>query len=112
MDCTPYAESWPTLCRVRIPKCYVWWFCHPQLTPPSISIVFVHGLQGHPRKTWEYKHAAPKSDLSCGFLPFPHAHKPSKPLTDRMDDDDAQAENVAGTDSELRDVFWPLDLLP
>lgn len=56
------------------------------------SIVFVHGLQGHPRDTWTYHPSSPKKGLSRIL-----GHRHSK---HKEEDNEAQG-----------DVFWPEDLL-
>lgn len=60
------------------------------------SIVFIHGIQGHPRKTWEYgrDHGKSKSKISNIF------HSKKKSL------------DVSGSDGHQGSLYWPEDLLP
>jgi protein SERAC1 len=75
---------------------------HPQVGHPDLDIVFVHGLQGHPRKTWakktnaghQYHHYAPKSQAA-----------EANPLA-VVDD---HTTDSCCSDS---DIFWPGHLLP
>lgn len=70
------------------------------------SIVFVHGLQGHPRRTWATKdypdssQATEESDNSQrkGIRKFFSSRNRSK--------------NKTGNTSLPKGKFWPLDLLP
>ena len=70
------------------------------LTEANDSIIFVHGLFGHPYHSWtqrvrrEEDHYAPKEPAST----FNDTHPPRK--------------KVCRTDDGHRDVFWPRDLLP
>ncbi|OAL70218.1 hypothetical protein A7D00_5749 [Trichophyton violaceum] len=78
----------------------------PEKTDPFADIVFVHGFQGHARKTWTAR--APKTSKSRGrqqkpaVLDQPTVRDSQYQLTP----DDGQPE-----DSKT-DIFWPLDLLP
>jgi protein SERAC1 len=108
------------------------------LTP--ISIIFVHGLQGHPFKTWACKKGAESSDVSAtSSRPRPPAKskQPSKnilrhfiPRRPKTSSDTKSKGSDAGYDSNSKDkreagagaeshgaspsssVFWPADLLP
>ncbi|EFE32175.1 Pfs, NB-ARC and Ankyrin domain protein [Trichophyton benhamiae CBS 112371] len=78
----------------------------PEKTDPFADIVFVHGFQGHARKTWTAR--APKTTKFRGrqqkaaVLDRPTVRDSQHQLTP----DDGQPE-----DSKT-DIFWPLDLLP
>jgi ankyrin repeat domain-containing protein 50 len=70
-------------------------------TNPAADVVFVHGLQGHPRKTWTYSGTTITRDPASESGPlrktlglFPR--KPSKWTEKRI----------------KKTVFWPMDLLP
>ncbi|KAK5046503.1 hypothetical protein LTR84_008306 [Exophiala bonariae] len=85
---------------------------HPDGTEPNVDIVFVHGLKGHPRKTWEVANQSlsPQSaDRSkhSGFSIFQRRRS-------RSQDVRAGGESGPATSEESSDttVFWPLDLLP
>lgn len=77
---------------------YVLHICSACVGPDVSSIIFVHGLQGHPRTTWTTQESEKKSKSSqFGRL----------------------ISKVAGRDSISTDdvhtrkgVFWPLELLP
>lgn len=72
-----------------------------------LSIVFVHGLRGHPRYTWEQKLSPPKDQgqkvkSSSGLFNW-RSHKRSASST--------RAENESvQLDAEV--TYWPQDLLP
>ena len=72
------------------------------------SIVFVHGLQGHPRRTWSCKANADSSEEGSGSAtrktsPF----RGFKKIISRKKA--IESESWSRSDTE---VFWPLDLLP
>ncbi|KAK0758881.1 hypothetical protein N5P37_008367 [Trichoderma harzianum] len=90
---------------------------------PVVDIVFVHGLQGHPFKTWAYRHI------------YPDVYGSSAPTTDRKGKRNAirrftiqlrrnssntesthDTEPASGTlpkeNAAFKHVFWPADLLP
>lgn len=72
----------------------------------SSSVVFVHGLQGHPRRTWTAAIArepaqvprTTKKRTFGGYLTFSKSIAP-------------ELEPAATTESPQLDVFWPKDLL-
>ena len=72
-----------------------------------LSIIFVHGLRGHPRHTWEYE-LSPQKDQgqrvkSSSRLFSWRSHKRSASST--------RAENESvQLDAEV--TYWPQDLLP
>jgi hypothetical protein len=59
------------------------------------SILFIHGIQGHPRKTWAYSQdpSKPKSKVSKIF----HSKKKSS--------------DASGSGSYQGSLYWPKDLL-
>ena len=64
------------------------------------SILFVHGLQGHPRGTWTCKATFDSADNS--------SHRGIRHLFSREQSDKSNSNSKA----EATEVFWPLDLLP
>ncbi|CZR56660.1 uncharacterized protein PAC_06549 [Phialocephala subalpina] len=73
----------------------------------ACSIVFVHGLQGHPQKTW-----------SCDSLRVPLSQSsrqanrsPSRGIR-KIFSRKYKEELESAQNSEANEVFWPLDLLP
>ncbi|KDB23733.1 hypothetical protein H109_04413 [Trichophyton interdigitale MR816] len=78
----------------------------PEKTDPFADIVFVHGFQGHARKTWTAR--APKTSKSRGRQQKPAALDPHvvRDSQCQLTPDDGLPE-----DSKT-DIFWPLDLLP
>lgn len=70
---------------------------HPEDHPFIADVIFVHGLQGHPRRTWETKSPS----------------KPSKSLQDRLKrigHSKNKAPNLEAQDAAK--LFWPADILP
>ncbi|KAL7933958.1 hypothetical protein V8C35DRAFT_44056 [Trichoderma chlorosporum] len=89
-------------------------------SPPIVDIVFVHGLQGHPFKTWTYRpktsDALESSALTGGkgekrsvFNRMRWKSSKAKPLSDVQDEDSALSN---GNEAHPKPVFWPADLLP
>lgn len=88
------------------------------------SIVFVHGLQGHPSKTWTYrpktlvttKPSPPAGDKNekknlIRHIGFHLRREPSNNTPAR----DVKMDPVAlpeSNNAQLAPVFWPADLLP
>ena len=68
------------------------------------SIVFIHGLQGHPKETWSYRTTAGSESIT--------PTKPAKcPRLQEMFYRDPETQpTVAGQINESC-VFWPFDLL-
>lgn len=66
----------------------------------ALSILFVHGLQGHPEKTW--LHESDEPTLHPRFLGFKTLFRSRKEST-------SQRNTVH---RKKRRVFWPRDLLP
>jgi hypothetical protein len=70
--------------------------CEPALPTKRLlanrcySIVLIHGLQGHPRKTWLYSPPGAKSHFRRIFA----------------------RKNKAESDATGQETFWPLDILP
>jgi hypothetical protein len=58
----------------------------PGGNPPTVDIVFVHGLQGHPWRTWRYKGKLKRRTTAKGNQPW--------------------------TSTESGRIYWPADLLP
>lgn len=65
---------------------------------PTLDIIFVHGLQGHPQTTWTTQQREKRSVGSAFGRLFPKAAGP-----DSTSRDDVPSRNG---------VFWPRDLLP
>ena len=72
------------------------------------SLVFVHGLGGHRRKTWTRKRPSAPSD-NLGFL---GRLVPGRKRKAVAIDDESMAEASTQSESGSSDVFWPQDLLP
>jgi hypothetical protein len=71
------------------------------------SIVFIHGLQGHPRTTWTCeKISTVRPQGSKQSIGRPHSG--IKKLFSRKH----RAESKDARELEADEVFWPLDLLP
>jgi len=60
------------------------------------SIVFIHGIQGHPRKTWTYGEVPEKKNKSHQIFSFKKEPKPT-------------SGEASSTQTEF--LFWPGDLL-
>ena len=70
------------------------------------SIVFVHGLQGHPRKTWTRKVTeAPSARTSAGETGDEAQRSRRSSFPGRREPRNRERQRV-------NDVFWPADLLP
>ena len=67
------------------------------------SIVFVHGHQGHPQKTWSHRTSAGSGSIAT--RPAKRAHL--QEILYR----DPKAQPAAAEIHEIC-IFWPLDLLP
>ena len=85
----------------------------------SNSIVFVHGLQGHPRKTWTYngdtsvqrggQGTEPRSsgrNLLTTFFHRSRSRSPGEGVVATLETKTVPAEEDDGS------VFWPRDYLP
>jgi hypothetical protein len=66
------------------------------------SVIFVHGLGGHPRHTWEYFDGHPTSKRSQ-FWPFKPRSK-----TEAAPASDGGPRGSSGSEG----IFWPSDKLP
>ncbi|KAH6697153.1 hypothetical protein F5X68DRAFT_226540 [Plectosphaerella plurivora] len=83
-------------------------------TFPELDIVFVHGLQGHPRRTWTYSDGKDEhldvNDAQTGAI------KTLKRLFKRRSRNAAtptgSTPSYAGAGGTRPDIFWPEDLLP
>jgi hypothetical protein len=73
------------------------------------SVIFVHGLRGHPRFTWEYTSSSP-STTSNPAVPNPKTRRISssvRSLLRRPSPDTRQT-----LDQNRTVVCWPVDILP
>ncbi|KAH8666069.1 hypothetical protein BGZ61DRAFT_461584 [Ilyonectria robusta] len=101
----------------------------PVTGPAVVDIVIIHGLKGHPFKTWTARNEPRHPSLATPTLPQSECsdtgkerekklwHGPLawKPSGKRAPEDDAQmqvAKRVKRSDSTGPPVFWPFDLLP
>ncbi|KAE8161884.1 ankyrin repeat-containing domain protein [Aspergillus tamarii] len=81
----------------------------PEETVPLADIVFVHGLQGHPRNTWTTR--SPLKE------PTPKDNSRKAKFWGRLTARGSRRQPTDGGHSDDRNnyqagVFWPLDLLP
>lgn len=86
------------------------------------SIVFVHGLQGHPKRTWTWtapkKAASPSKDLAEERPTHRHLFRRIFPKT-KSNDKELSRSTEHGNDvspkydsySAIQEVYWPRDLL-
>jgi hypothetical protein len=74
----------------------------------AADIVFIHGLQGHPLRTWSYMKPNHLKGSKAEALKGIFKRKTKASLSTGME------ENIEENDSNavLEDVFWPRDLLP
>lgn len=83
-------------------------FCIFQHVSDSIfSIVFVHGLQGHPRRTWTWEETPElisQGSRTTGSAP----HKRIRKLFSRKRGESSKDD----LKQDKHEVYWPLDLLP
>ncbi|KAL6805248.1 hypothetical protein J3E68DRAFT_441739 [Trichoderma sp. SZMC 28012] len=89
-------------------------------SPPVVDIVFVHGLQGHPFKTWTYRPKTPdilESSTSTGEREGKLSRirrmlwkSSNAPPTDCAQSSTTTLPEENGSHREP--VFWPADLLP
>ncbi|KAI1128486.1 hypothetical protein F5Y10DRAFT_265123 [Nemania abortiva] len=85
----------------------------PQNKSPKVNIIFVHGLMGHPQKTWEHRQIEankrtaerPRRRDCCSIL-FLSRH--TKPTDASVNEDSG---NNGGESAKERRVFWPQDYL-
>ncbi|KAI1747303.1 hypothetical protein F4782DRAFT_535596 [Xylaria castorea] len=90
--------------------------------PPTVNVVFVHGLRGHPRKTWEYP--APVQQGTVGASSSGFGTAPAKKgrlfgnLKRKILQPPTGAELsllVAGSSDVVcgnETIYWPADFLP
>ncbi|KAL6835384.1 hypothetical protein V8C40DRAFT_234261, partial [Trichoderma camerunense] len=89
-------------------------------SPPVVDIVFVHGLQGHPSKTWTYRPKTPdilESSTSTGEREgrISRIRRMLWKSSNTPPTDCAQSSTTTlpeENDSHHKPVFWPADLLP
>ncbi|KAI0972316.1 hypothetical protein F4678DRAFT_57683 [Xylaria arbuscula] len=89
--------------------------------PSTVNILFVHGLRGHPRKTWEY--AAPAKNMTIpasaelDAMPTKNTHWFRK-LKYKSSSPNPMAEaglgftDNSGPTDRNETTYWPADLLP
>ncbi|OIW22955.1 hypothetical protein CONLIGDRAFT_687035 [Coniochaeta ligniaria NRRL 30616] len=75
----------------------------PQGQPVDVDILFVHGLQGHPERTWLSEgEPQPKTGRTSTLSPlkalFKHRGRSKSPISNLRNEDNS--------------VYWPRDLLP
>ncbi|KAI9710418.1 MAG: hypothetical protein M1812_007454 [Candelaria pacifica] len=69
---------------------------------PVADVIFVHGLQGHPRKTWCYEGPIESSEHQ------ERAKSPGRRLLKKF----GKSRNSKAAEKLTQSVFWPADLLP
>jgi hypothetical protein len=74
------------------------------------SIVFVHGLQGHPMNTWT---GEPNGTSSKNLAPIERPEKKNKfKLWSKEGKTSSKTRETTEAPPSRRPVFWPLDFLP
>ena len=68
------------------------------------SIILVHGLRGHPRRTWASKNGSPPENTE-------QTPRGLKRLVARRSKSSSETSVKAET-RELSDIYWPQDYLP
>lgn len=83
------------------------------------DLVFVHGLGGHPRKTWQYRKAmsnveacaAPQKSLLKRFFQRKQSEEASKTQA-ASEPSEAGSSETRHPDQSHKHCFWPIDLVP
>lgn len=76
----------------------------------TLSIVFVHGLQGHPKNTWTSKSAATEG---ANVTSIESKKWPSKGFKFWSKERSSNASTARSTDDlDKPDMFWPYHFLP
>ena len=70
----------------------------------SSSIIFIHGLQGHPRETWSHR-------TSAGSESKPPTKIGKRERFRKIFNRDPKAQPSAAEEIQERCIFWPFDLL-
>ncbi|GAW10696.1 hypothetical protein ANO14919_000310 [Xylariales sp. No.14919] len=90
--------------------------------PPVVNIIFVHGLRGHPRETWEYPAPVQQDVVAMGNVrgtePGTMSAKKSRSMS-KLRFKFLRSSSPAGSGPQVADrshpgeaIYWPADLLP
>jgi hypothetical protein len=79
-------------------------YCPPSVNNTIADIVFVHGLEGHPLRTWQYGEESRPKPVGNSIKRF----LCGKTRRNRQ----FVSDNSGRTDNRVRTCFWPFDLLP
>ena len=88
----------------RVPSCQRW--RNNANIPLALSIVFVHGLQGHPKNTWSCKVSSSPDSATTK-----ETRNPFRRLCSCLFPKDPEPPVTNEGSNEIW-VFWPADLLP
>ncbi|PGH11272.1 hypothetical protein AJ79_05007, partial [Helicocarpus griseus UAMH5409] len=85
---------------------------------PKADLVFVHGLGGHPQKTWSTESCKPKASITKRLAKalLPQLKTGSSKTREKSTDGSLavaeQTQPNSVSESSDQEVFWPRDLLP
>ncbi|OQV09141.1 NACHT domain-containing protein [Cladophialophora immunda] len=98
-------DSTETLCPVN----NTGFTCLYESGHPEADIIFVHGIQGHPRRTWTSKPV--RSPIRLGFRER-LGWKRSTNFTEQAKSTTSHNLEAKKLEAAVEAVFWPRDLLP